>query len=333
MNEKILKLLVLSIALFLFANGAMAQSLSDEIVANENTTESIREKASFQILVDKFNHLTSDRISKIKEGSRPFILSQNKKAPTVVMLHGLSDSPGSMREVSKVYFKLGYNVVTVLLRDHGLLEPYRHEIRSEVTLEDWREDIDQLMTIALQMSDSNQVALIGFSLGGVLAVDTADRYDWRISSLVLLAPLFKMNHSWAAPATKYLKHILYSTKKGIPEEPHFYPDIALNQTFQAYELTKHIDRMTKNPKFGLRNLPKFMFLTDLDLTIKNNSALETARRLNISENDIVIYENHEESTTVLHRDLPMRIINASKKENPRIDDLLERLENFLKSLE
>ena len=292
------------------------------------------EQQSFQILENKFSDLTKNRITKLKEGSRPFILSQHKKAPTVVMIHGLSDSPGSMIEAAKVYFKLGYNVVTVLLRDHGLLELYRDEARSDISLEKWREDIDQVMILALQMSDSKPVALIGFSLGGALALDTADRYDGSILSIVLIAPLFKMNHSKLASLAKYLKYLIYSTQKGINEEPFFYPDISLNQTFQAYRLTEYLrNKVSQKPKNNLKKIPKLMFLTDADTTIVNDFALDVAKRLMILDDNIVIYYNFQNKSVVLHRDLPMRIINANKKDNPFIDNLLTRLESFLNTID
>lgn len=307
--------------------------LQPSLVLSESTNISISESTSFQISVDQYTKLTSDRIANIKEGSRPFILSQNKKAPTVVMLHGLSDSPGSMKEVSAVYYKLGYNVVTVLLRDHGLLEAYRNEARSAIKLNDWREDIDQLMAIAFKMSDSNQVALIGYSLGGALALDTADRYDGHISSIVFLAPMFKINHAWAAPAAKYLKRFIYSTKKGVAEEPHFYPDIALNQIYNANLLSKHLNKsVSKSPKENLYALPKLMFLTDADTTIENDFAMETAEKINIAPSNISLFQNRKELPIVLHRDLPMKKVNATKKQNPSIDELLIRLEGFLKTI-
>ncbi len=300
--------------------------LSQALFANE--------VESFNKSVEMFNALTSERMDRVKEGSKPFILSQNKKAPTVVMLHGLSDSPGSLKEVSQIYYKRGYNVVTVLLRDHGLLAPYRHDIRASVTLKDWREDIDQLMTIAFTMSDTDKVALIGFSMGGALALDVSSRYEGKISSLVLLAPLLKMNHSWAAPATRLIRHVRYSLEKGIPEAEHFYPDIAYNQTFQGYTLTKHLkDNVTKKPKASLIKIPKMLFLTDADTTIENDYALEVASRLQIDQDRIVLYANPEKNSTTLHRDLPMRKINATGEVNPHIEDLLNQLDGFLASLE
>jgi alpha-beta hydrolase superfamily lysophospholipase len=288
------------------------------------------DESNFQFSVDHFSALTSERIDKVKEGSRPFILSQNKLAPTVVMLHGLSDSPGSMKEVANIYFKLGYNVVTVLLRDHGLLAPYRHDIREEVTLSDWRKDIDQLMSVAFSMSDSDKVALIGYSLGGGLALDTADRYEGKISSLVMLAPLLKMNHGWAAPMAKVLKHVMYSTKKGIPETSHFYPDIALNQTYHAHKLTVHLKKdIINQPSKKMRALPKMMFLTDADTTIVNKYAITAAAKLKMPAENVVVYNNEKGPLTVLHRDLPMSVINASKEANPHLDEMLSSLESFL----
>ncbi len=277
-----------------------------------------------------FNAIFSNRLEKIKEGSRPFIMLHDKKGPTVLMFHGLSDSPGSMKEVANIYFKHGYNVLTVLLRDHGLLSDYRRDIRDQITLQNWREDIDQYMKVALSLSDSNKISLIGFSLGGALILDTTHRYEGKINSLVFLAPLFKMNHEWAIPASKFLRHVLYSTSKGIKETAHFYPNITLNQTYQAYKLTKYIKKnITQEPTSELLAIPKLMFLTDADSTIENKYAYKVAELLQLDSNQIVTYTNDQQETTVLHRDLPMRFINASGAMNPHIDDLLKRLDNFL----
>ncbi len=304
------------------------------VISNPSLWAQESSQESFNDQVKMFNALTSQRSAHIKEGSKPFILSQGQKAPTVVMLHGLSDSPGSFKETSQVYFKRGYNVVTVLLRDHGLLAPFRQEIRAEITLKDWREDIDQLMKIAFNLSNSEKVALIGFSMGGALALDAADRYEGKISSLVLLAPLLKMNHGWAAPTTRLIRHFKYSLEKGVPEAEHFYPDIAYNQTYQGYTLTKHLKKnVTKNPKASLEKLPKMMFLTDADTTIENDYALEVASKIHIDRDRVVLYTNPEKMSTTLHRDLPMRKINATGVENPHIDDLLTQLDGFLASLE
>ena len=283
---------------------------------------------------NQFHELTQTRISKVKEGSRPFLLSQNKISKTVVMIHGLSDSPGSMKEVAQVYYKRGYNVVTVLLRDHGLLPEYRHSVRANIKLANWREDIDQLMSLARQMSPDKKVALIGFSMGGALALDVANRYEGQITSLVLMAPLLKMNHAWLANATRALRHVKYSIFKGIPEAEHFYPDIALNQTYQALLLTKQIKKnVTRNPKESLLKMPKMMFLTDADTTIENDYALEMANRLEMGPHEVIIYSNPVKISTALHRDLPMRKINASGVVNPHIEDLLTNLDRFLSSIE
>lgn len=288
---------------------------------------------SFNATVDQYKSLTVSRIDKIKPGSAPFILSQDKKAPTVLMIHGLSDSPGSMKEVSKVYYKRGYNVITVLLRDHGLQMPYRKEIRSKITLANWRSDVDKTMKIAFDMSNSEKVALVGFSLGGALALDAADRYDGKISSLVMLAPLLKMNHGWAAPSARVLKYVMYSTKKGIPETDHFYPDIALNQTLHAYKLTKHLKKnVISEASRNLLEMPKMMYLTDADTTVVNKFALEAAKELGMSDDEVVMYTNKKDKFTVLHRDLPMSSINASKEANPFIGKMLQSLEDFLVSI-
>jgi alpha-beta hydrolase superfamily lysophospholipase len=77
-------------------------------------------------------------------------------------------------------------------------------------------------------------------MGGALSIDTFNRYSDSISSIVLMAPMFKMMYSSLTGLTKVMKHLVYSTKKGIEEMPHFYPDIALNQTYHASRLAKYL---------------------------------------------------------------------------------------------
>ncbi len=90
--------------------------------------------------------------------------------------------------------------------------------------------------------------------------------------------------------------------------------------------------MTKLAKNNFKEIPKMMFLTDADLTVENDFALKTAKWIHIPEENIVLYENNDKDRVVLHRDLPMRFINANHRENPFIDDLLVRLESFLETL-
>ena len=214
---------------------------------------------------NEFEALTAHRIEHIKEGSKPFLLGQGKQTKTVVLFHGLSDSPGSMKEISQVYFRNGFNVMSFLLRDHGLSLEKRNEQRSAITLAKWREDVDIAMAIAFKLSDTRKVAVAGYSLGGALVIDTADRYPNRISSIVMVTPMFKMMLMGITPLTKYLKHILYATQKGIDEMPHFYPDIALNQTFHASELIRHLRRnVTKKAEKHLTDIPMKMFLSSVN---------------------------------------------------------------------
>lgn len=285
---------------------------------------------SYESIVKEYEGLTKNRIANIKEGSKPFFLGQGQKGKTVVLFHGLSDSPGSMKEISTVYQKQGYNVFTLMLRDHGLIKELRNEARSAITLDQWREDIDNMLKVAFKMSLDGKVAVAGYSLGGALVIDTAHRYPGKISSIVMMAPMFKMMYSPLTPLTKYLKKIVYATQKGIDEMPHFYPDIALNQTFHASELTRYLKRhVTKKPTADLLSIPKIIFLTTADTTIINKFDLITAARLQIPDENIIMYTNDDPEHIVLHRDLPMRAINANGNENPHLDDMLNRVDNFL----
>jgi alpha-beta hydrolase superfamily lysophospholipase len=292
------------------------------------------DQTEYKNAVSDFEKLTIDRIQNIKEGSKPFLLGQGKQTKTVLLFHGLSDSPGSMAEMAQTYYSRGFNVASFLLRDHGLSLELRNEQRSSITLNKWRQDVDAAMKIAFKLSDTKKVAVAGYSLGGAMVIDTADRYPNRISSIVMVTPMFKMMYSAITPLTKYLKKLIYSTKKGIDEMPHFYPDIALNQTYHASVLTRHLKKkVTKKPEKHLVDIPKIMFLTTADTTIINKYVQKTAKKLKMKKENIVMFQNEDDNKIVLHRDLPMRYINSNGAENPHLDKMLIRIDEFLEKEE
>ncbi|MGZ3771349.1 MAG: alpha/beta hydrolase [Bdellovibrio sp.] len=289
---------------------------------------------TYEQAVSRFKSLTSDRMAKLKEGSKPIVLGQGKKTKTVLLFHGLSDSPGSMMEIAQVYFKHNYNVVMLLLRDHGLLAPYRNIERDNITYKKWREDISMAMEAAMDLSNDSQISIAAYSLGGVLATDVIDRYPGHVKSIVYVTPMFQIYENFLASMTKYLKYVVYADEKGVPETPHFYPDITLNQTQHAYFMSQYVHKFIVLKKRDyITQIPKMMFLTDADTTVSNEAAYETAALLSIPQQNIILYENHDPNNVVLHRDLPMKYINANGHLNPFLQDMLQRIGQFLEQVD
>jgi len=86
--------------------------------------------------------------SELKKGNGPRMYLQKKQTPqTIVLCHGLSDSPHYVSAIAKCFFDIGLNVVLPLLPAHGLKEP---DAKMEDTSLDskWKIEIDEMTEIA-----------------------------------------------------------------------------------------------------------------------------------------------------------------------------------------
>ena len=89
---------------------------------------------------------------------------------SVVLLHGLTDSPYSLRHVARRYVEHGYRAVAIRLPGHGTLPSGL----SRVALEDWNEATRLAVREAQRgLPPGAPMHVVGFSNGGALAMNYA----------------------------------------------------------------------------------------------------------------------------------------------------------------
>ncbi len=101
---------------------------------------------------------------------------------TLVFIHGLSDNL-LYWEVLTASLRNDYQVLRVDLRGHGESELGDEEI----TIDTYVNDLNDL----LEELDMSNVNLIGFSLGGAVALDFAVKYSQKVDSMVLMSSFYK----------------------------------------------------------------------------------------------------------------------------------------------
>ena len=111
----------------------------------------------------KFPYFSSDAV---REGCHPRIMERPGIADkSVVLVHGLTDSPYFMAAIGEHFFNtLGYNVYLPLLQAHGLKEPKGME---DADLEKWKENVAYAVECA--KTKSKEVSIGGLSTGGTLS--------------------------------------------------------------------------------------------------------------------------------------------------------------------
>lgn len=101
---------------------------------------------------------------------------------TLVFIHGLSDNLLYWEFLANT-LKHDYQILRVDLRGHGESELGNEDI----TIDTYANDLNNL----LEELDISKINLIGFSLGGAVALDFANIYPHKVDSLVLMSSFYK----------------------------------------------------------------------------------------------------------------------------------------------
>ena len=244
-------------------------------------------------------HAGAADLQRIIDGNAPFELSppsgfpagQNKPYRRGVLLtHGLSDSPYSMRHLAAFFRQSGFRVMAILLPGHGT----QPGDLLEVTWQEWAKTVAYG---AYKLADEvDELYLGGYSTGAALSVYQSLR-DYRVRGLFLFSPALRIS-----PRAAYAKlHKLYSwlvpAAKWVDIKPDLdiykYESFTKNAAAQAYDLTRVLGKLLRRQ--GL-DIPVFVAASADDMTVKKTSVvLEFVARARHPLSRLVLYTTEPES--------------------------------------
>ena len=181
--------------------------------------------------------------------NRTFELPSSRPAAGVLLLHGMSDSPYSMRSLAEVVHNAGAWTVGMRLPGHGMAPSGLVDV-------EWQ-DMAAAVQIAArhvhEKSAGEPFVIVGYSNGGALAVEyaleaLADPALPLPTQLVLLSPEIGITRlAGLAVWQERLGHVLGLEKLAwnsiLPEyDPFKYGSFALNAGKQAHLITEEIQR-------------------------------------------------------------------------------------------
>lgn len=102
-------------------------------------------------------------------------------APLVVLIHGLNGAISSFASLTPLLVSAGLRVLSFDLFGFGLSAAPSGRLDLETY-------VDQLYCLLQALSVKEQVLILGFSMGGVVAVEFANRFPGMVAKLLLLAP-------------------------------------------------------------------------------------------------------------------------------------------------
>ena len=218
-----------------------------------------------------------------------------------LLLHGMSDSPYSMRSLGEAVADGDTAIVALRIPGHGTAPSGLLDTRWE----------DMAAAVKIAMNDLKDVvgdgpiSIIGYSNGGALAVEYSlsaieDRSLRMPDKLILLSPEIGVSKMAAlAVWQSRLGHVLGLEKLAwnaiLPEyEPYKYGSFALNAARQAYRLTDSIRKRLKKARSRgtLADFPPVLaFQSVVDATVSAPALVEVLfNSLPVNGHELVLYD-------------------------------------------
>ena len=209
--------------------------------------------------------------------NRSFTLNAESPRAAVLLLHGMSDSPYSLRHLGERLHAAGANVLGLRMPGHGTAPSGLVEI----TWQDLAAAVRIAMHHLAQQNDGLPIYVIGYSTGAALAVNYAlasleDESLPPIERIVVLSPAIGVTRVAALAVWQArLGHLLGLEKLAwnaiLPEyDPFKYGSFAVNAGNVVYQLTNVIQqRLTALGEQGkLQGIPPILaFSSVVDATV------------------------------------------------------------------
>ena len=204
----------------------------------------------------------------------------------VLLLHGMTDSPYSMRNLAALFHAQGFYVLNLRLPGHGTIPGELDRIQWQ----DWLAAVQLgAKHVAGQLEAEQPFYIAGYSNGGSLALkyamDSLAETEFRTPDrLILLSPMIGVNALAKFSRLFYwlgrLEYFRHSRWMGvIPEfDPHKYNSFPMNAGLQGYKLTTTVKQQLQrmSAKGELEQMPPILtFQSLVDATVITAATLDS----------------------------------------------------------
>jgi len=267
-------------AAYLKAEAGMFQSVKAEVVARLDAEARVPGNRYFDgspIYPGNF----------VQDWNRSYVLEPDgPPVGAVVLLHGLTDSPYSLRHVARRYRELGYVAIAIRLPAHGTVPA----ALTDVEWEDWMAATRLAVREARRrVGPTLPLHIVGFSNGGALAVkyalDTLDDSGLtKPERVVLISPMIGVTSFARFAGLAALPAMLPAFAKAawlgiLPEfNPFKYNSFPVNGACQSHRLTAALqDRVARAARDGsLERLPPMLtFQSVVDFTVSTRAVISS----------------------------------------------------------
>jgi alpha-beta hydrolase superfamily lysophospholipase len=232
--------------------------------------------------------------------NRSFELTPAEPVGGVLLLHGMSDSPYSLRALAETLLKRDYHVIGLRLPGHGTAPSgLKH-----VTRHDMAAAVGPAMEHLDASLEGKPVHMVGYSTGAALAVEFAlDAMEGGAkpvpASLVLISPAVRIHAAAGLARFKDALSVLpglggLAWVQILPEfDPYKYNSFATNAGDVVHRLTRSVDgrvaRVGSNPDQRLP--PILVFKSAVDSTVTTEAVVDNLlARLAPHRHELVLFD-------------------------------------------
>lgn len=282
----------------------------------------------------------------IRDGCHPLIMDWGEKRDnSIVLIHGLTDSPYFMRAIGQRFHEqMGFNVLIPLLQCHGLREPNG---MAGVSLEEWKRNVEFAIETAKKLG--TKVSIGGLSTGGALSVYMALKnpaingavflfsaaldlagIEGNIKEILLRTPIATILDIYRDKKRQELK----DTALEESSNPYRYSEMDVRGGQQLSRLIKEIDNLTGGiGKKKPLDQPLFVAHSEYDETADIQGVVELLIEDNSSKSQffrIGRYFHVPHASVVLEE--PVKAENGSPLEpsNPFFNEMISLAHTFVR---
>ncbi len=234
--------------------------------------------------------------------NRTFELSALEPVGGVLLLHGMSDSPYSLRALGEAINQAGYRVAGLRLPGHGTAPSgLRH-----VTWQDMAAAVKLGMEHLASKLGSKPIHIIGYSTGAPLALNFAlgavEQANAPVpASLILISPAIRIHPTGALAGFKDAMAAMPGLGRlaylSIMDEfdPYKYNSFATNASAQVHGITRSVDQrilaLARDSAAADKLPPILVLKSTVDATVTTEAVVDNLlMRLPAGRNELVLFD-------------------------------------------